>query len=181
MIGVELVTSAMLRGLACPYCGLAVPADEADAVSAQAAWGWCAARAVAEGRTVGLLLLTPDGGGSRSPARIVTAFVAPEFVGAGTGRELVRTAAAGLVRARVGSVRATSSAVRSCSSLPAGFLLATGFTPSERAGRWRLDLGATARVPFEGVMDRLERLVQSVRPVAPPEPAGRQVIGAWRS
>ncbi|MCB0890645.1 MAG: hypothetical protein KDB51_02105, partial [Propionibacteriaceae bacterium] len=66
VIGVELVTSAMLRGLACPYCGLAVPADEADAVSAQAAWGWCAARAVAEGRTVGLLLLTPDGSGSRS-------------------------------------------------------------------------------------------------------------------
>lgn len=178
MVGVELVTPAMLRGLACPYCCRLVPGDHAGPLAAQAAWGWCAARATSDGRTVGLLLLKPDDSGPRPQARIVSLWVAPQFVAAGTGRQLVRTAAAGLVRARVTALRARSHPVPSCSALPAGFLLATGFSPTDHAGRWRLDLGNTVRTPFEGVLDRLGRLVQAVRPVAPPEPARRQIVAA---
>ena len=38
-------------------------------------------------------------------------------------------------------------------------------------GLWRLDLVTTVKVPKRSVLDRLGALVQTIRPVGPPEPA----------
>ncbi|MFT3860067.1 GNAT family N-acetyltransferase [Micropruina sp.] len=173
MVGLELVTPAMVRALACPYCTRVQPHDLAGQRAAQAAWGWSGALATEGERVVGLLLVHPDGSGSRPAALISALWVAPGHVGAGVGRALVGTAAAGLIRARVGVLQARSGVPATCTAPPAGFLLATGFAPTANASRWRLDLDTTVRAPLESMLDRLGRLMQAVRPMAPPEPARR--------
>lgn len=178
MDGVELVSPGMVRGLSCPWCGRPMPLDEAGMVAAQAAWGLCGAVARDETGTTGLLVLSAAASGDpqATVALVGAGWVRPDRVGRGVGRELVRTVAAGLARSRVAAVLAGSDGARGCASLPPGFLGAVGFTPMPSPGLWRLDLASTVKVPKPSVLDRLGALVQSVRPVAPPEPARRQSI-----
>ncbi|MFT4296443.1 MAG: GNAT family N-acetyltransferase [Micropruina sp.] len=171
---VELVSPATVRGLSCPYCGRPMPLDEAGMVAAQAAWGLCGAVATDDERTVGLLLVSAAtvGDPQATVALVGALWVAPGHTGQGLGRALVRTAAAGLVRSRVAAMLANSAAP-GCAGPPEGFLGGTGFAPMRPRGLWRMDLATTVRPPKRSVLARLGRLVQAVRPVAPPEPARR--------
>lgn len=184
MVSIELVGPATVRGLACPYCARPMPLDEAGMIAAQAAWGLCGAMARDGGRPAGLLLVSASSVGdpSATVAVIGTGWVAGDHAGRGTGRALVRALAAGLVRARVASMLAGSDERRGCAALPAGFLAGTGFAPLTRGdgapgpNLWRMDLATTVRTPRDSVLVRLGRLVQAVRPVAPPEPARRLLV-----
>lgn len=174
VVSVELVSPATVRGLRCPYCGRGMPPDEPGMVAAQAAWGLCGAVAFADGAAVGLLLVSAATAGdpkARS-ALLGAGWVDAAHAGAGTGRALLRTLAAGLVRARVPAVVASSDPLRACAALPAGFLARTGFAPMPRPPLWRMSLGGTVRTK-PTVLDQLGRLAQAVRPVTPPEPARR--------
>ncbi|HMQ36822.1 MAG TPA: hypothetical protein PKE46_03730 [Micropruina sp.] len=175
VVSVELVSPATVRGLACPYCGRPMPLDEAGMVAAQAAWGLCGAVALADGVPVGLLLVSAAAVGDpqATVALIGAGWVDEAHTGRGTGRAMLRTLAGGLVRSRVAAVLASSDPLRGCAALPAGFLAGTGFAPMPRPVLWRMDLATTVRPPKRSVLDRLGRLVQAVRPVAPPEPARR--------
>ncbi|MCW3159429.1 GNAT family N-acetyltransferase [Micropruina sonneratiae] len=178
MDGVELVSPGMVRDLACPWCGRAMPIDEAGMVAAQAAWGLCGAAARDAAGVSGLLLLSAAASGDPqgTVALVGAGWVRPDRTGRGVGRELVRAVAAALLRPRVAAVLAGSDAGGGCASLPPGFLDATGFTPMRAPGLWRLDLVTTVKVPKPSVLDRLGALVQTIRPVGPPEPARRQSI-----
>lgn len=175
MVSVELVSPATVRGLACPYCGRPMPLDEAGMVAAQAAWGLCGAVAFADGLPVGLLLVSAAAvGDPRATVALISAgWVDEAHIAQGTGRAMLRMIAGGLVRSRVAAVLASSDPLRGCAALPAGFLASTGFAPMPRPVLWRMDLATTVRPPKRSVLHRLGRLVQSVRPVAPPEPARR--------
>lgn len=175
MVSVELVSPATVRRLACPYCGRPMPPDEPGMVAAQAAWGLCGAVAFADGAPVGLVLVSAAaiGDPQATVALIGAGWVREGQTGQGIGRTMLRRLAGGLVRARVAAVLASSDPLRGCAALPAGFLAGTGFAPMPRPQLWRMDLGTTVRPPKRSVLDRLGRLVQAVRPVAPPEPARR--------
>lgn len=174
MVGVELVTPAVITGLACPYCGRAMPVDAEGTRAAQAAWGWCAATASANGHLIGLLLLAPAERHGRAAARITTGWVAANHCGAGVGRTLLRTVAGGLLTARITLLLADALSTGDCATLPAGFLAGTGFVAQPGGSLWALDLGTTVKATKPSVLDRLGRLVQSVGPLAPPEPAHMQ-------
>ncbi len=175
MVSIELVGPATVRGLACPYCARPMPLDEAGMVAAHAAWGWCGAVAVADERVIGLLLTSAStlNDPRVTVARIGAAWVADGHTGRGTGRALLHALAAGLHRSRVATLLASSDRRRGCGALPAGFLDGTGFVPAVPSHTWRLDLSTAIRTPKRSVLVRLGRLVQAVRPVAPPEPARR--------
>ncbi|MFT4216014.1 MAG: hypothetical protein QM619_02355 [Micropruina sp.] len=175
MVSIELVGPALVRGLACPYCGRPMPLDEAGMIAAHAAWGWCGAVALESRRPVGLLLTSAAtlGDPRVTVARIGAGWVADGYLGQGNGRALLYGLASGLHRARVGTVLASSDSRRGCAALPSGFLDATGFVPAHARNTWRLDLSAVVTAPKSSVLVRLGRLVQAVRPVAPPEPARR--------
>ncbi|MBK8446971.1 MAG: GNAT family N-acetyltransferase [Micropruina sp.] len=174
MVGVELVTPAAIAGLACPYCGRAMPRDADGMRAAQSAWGLCGASANANGHLIGLLLLAPSELHGRAAARITSAWVAPQHCGNGVGRALLRTVAGGLAKARITLLLAGAKTRPNCSAPPAGFLAGTGFVAQPGGSLWALDLGTTVRVFKPSVLDRLGRLVQSVGPLAPPEPAHNQ-------
>lgn len=174
MVGFELVGPAVVRGLACPRCGRGMPLDEAGMVAAQAAWGWCGAVATEAGQPVGLFLLAAGtlGDPRTTMVRIGAGWVAEPFAGRGNGRILLQTLVGGLSRAKVATVLAGSAPGRGCAALPPGFLAATGFLPLA-PHRWRLDVATAVPAARRSALDQLGRLVRSVRPVAPPEPARR--------
>lgn len=183
VVSIELVGPGTVRGLACPYCGRPMPLDEAGMVAAQAAWGWCGALAIDGRKTVGLLLVsaTASSDPRATVTRIGAGWVTPGHTRRGTGRALLHALAGGLHRARVGALFATADPLRRCAALPSGFLESTGFVATTQARTWRLDLNAAVPAARSSVRVRLERLVQAVRPVAPPEPAGRDQMNSSRA
>ncbi|MFT3971381.1 MAG: hypothetical protein QM695_14155 [Micropruina sp.] len=178
MGSIELVGPGRVRSLTCPHCGRFMPLDEAGMVAAQAAWGWCGALATEAGAPVGLLLVsaTTPGDPRITVARIGAGWVTADHVRQGIGRAMLLSLAGGLHRARVATLFANSGPWRHCAALPSGLLDATGFVPATPGDSWRLDLNGAVPAERGTVLDRLGRLVQAVRPVAPPEPARRDGI-----
>lgn len=169
-----MVTLAELPGLACPYCGRTVTPDTPWAASAATLWGWCGVKLVEDGQTAGLLLLAPmDDPGN---AMLACAWVRPESVGSGYGRQLVQAASAGLVNRKVRTVLAHGSRQHlRCTAPPRDFLRSVGFTRGMDDRLWRLDLDRAVVGERTGVRGVFERFMESLRPVSPPEPAGGAV------
>lgn len=174
---VSLVNAAGVRSLTCPYCGRTMPRDEPGMFAAQARWGFAGAQVSVEGEVVGLLLVSAaaEPGDASAVALLSGGWVSPEFVGRGVGRELLRAVAGGLVHQKVGSLLASSGRAAGCAAFPRGWLTAVGFGPTEHKRVWRLDLGQTL-VRKRSLRQALNRLVEAVRPVPPPEPVGRSDV-----
>ncbi len=171
-----MVTLAELRGLACPYCGRTVAIDTPWAVSAATLWGWCGVKLTIDGEVAGLLLLGPQE--EPGQAMVMCAWVSPGHTGVGYGRQLVQAAAAGLVSQKGRSIVARGSRqhVR-CEAPPRDFLRAVGFTRSLDDRLWHLDLDRAVVGERNGVRNAFERLIRSLRPVSPPNPAGGAISG----
>lgn len=166
-----MVALAELDGLACPYCGRTVSADSAEAAAAASLWGWCGVKLVLDGAVAGLLLLAPTD--EPGHALVTSVWVRPGLTGAGYGRQLVQAAAAGLVAQRGHVVVARGSrSGTDCQAPPKEFLRAVGFTRGLEDRLWHLDLDRTVVGERNGVLNVIERLLSSLRPVSPPEPAG---------
>ena len=166
----SLVTLAELAGIACPYCGRTVAPDTPWAVSAATLWGACGVKLGIDGELAGLLLLGPME--DLATAMVMCAWVRPGMTGSGYGRQLVQAASAEMVGRRVRSIMARGSRqnVR-CSVPPQDFLRGVGFVRVGEDRLWRLDLDRAVS-DRNGVRSVFERLMESLRPVAPPEPAG---------
>lgn len=177
MSRLSMVRLAELPGLPCPYCGRSVGTDVAWAASAATLWGWCGVKLTATaGRVDGLLLLGPDEDSGRAVVKVM--WVRPGCTGAGYGRQLVQAAAAGLVSRRVRELVATGSRQQvRCEAPPREFLREVGFTRSIDDRLWHLELDRAVVGERSGVRSALERLVQSLRPVTPPNPAGGAISG----
>ena len=171
-----MVTLAELRGLACPYCGRTVAIDTPWAVSAATLWGWCGVKLTIEDEVAGLLLLGPQE--EPGQAKVMCAWVGPGHTGVGYGRQLVQAAAAGLVnqKGRAIVARGSRQHVR-CEAPPRDFLRAVGFTRSLDDRLWHLDLDRAVVGERNGVRNAFERLIRSLRPVSPPNPAGGAISG----
>lgn len=171
-----MVTLAELAELACPYCGRTIAPDTPWAVSAVTLWGWCGVKLTVERQTAGLLLLGP----LETPghAMLTCAWVRPEWVGSGYGRQLVQGAAAGLVdrKARMIVSRGSRQHLR-CTAPPRDFLRAVGFTRGRDDQLWQLDLDRAVVGERSSVRGVFERFMESLRPVSPPEPAGGAISG----
>lgn len=171
-----MVTLAELPGLPCPYCGQTIAVDTGWAASAATVWGWCGVKLTLEGQVAGLLLLAPDD----EPGRAVLArvWVRPEVAGAGYGRQLLQGAAAGLVKQKAHEIIARGSRehVR-CEVPPRDWLRAVGFARSIDDRLWHLDLDRAVVGERNGVLGAVERFLQSLRPVTPPNPAGGAISG----
>ena len=88
-----MVTLAELPALPCPYCGRVLGTDTPWAASAATLWGWCGAKLTVEDDVTGLLLVGPMEDAAQ--AMVMSAWVSPEHVGTGHGRQLVQRVAAG--------------------------------------------------------------------------------------
>jgi ribosomal protein S18 acetylase RimI-like enzyme len=167
----SMVTLTELSGLACPYCGRTVGPDTPWAPQAATVWGWCGVKLTTADEVAGLLLLAPLEDATQ--AMLTCAWVRPGLTGAGYGRQLVQAAAAGLVnqKGRVIVARGSRQHVR-CEAPPRDFLRAVGFTRGLDDRLWRLDLDRAVVGERTGVRSVFERLLSSLRPVTPPEPAG---------
>lgn len=173
MPALSMVSLDDLSRLACPYCGRLVDADTEWAVAARDRWGWCGAEFVRDGVTVGALLLTPVVDAGSPAAMIMCAWVRPEAIRTGVGRQLVQGVSAGLVPRHVRTIVARGSRQHvSCAWPPRDFLRSVGFARGRDDRLWHLDLDQTV-VERPTLREVLERLVGAIRPVAPPEPAGR--------
>ncbi len=175
MARLSMVTLAELPGLACPYCGRVVPPDTPWAVAAAARWGWCGVKLTVEEQVAGLLLLAP--GDEIGQAMLMCIWVRPGSVRSGYGKQLVQAASASLLSRKVRVIVAQGSRrnVR-CQTPSRDFLKAIGFTRGLDDRLWRLDLDRTvAEKP--GVRGMVGRLIESLRPVTPPEPAGGAISG----
>jgi GNAT superfamily N-acetyltransferase len=172
-----MVTLAELPGLACPYCGRVVGADTSWAVSAATLWGWCGWKlANGDGRVDGVLLLGPNE--EPGHALVNALWVRPGLTGSGYGRQLVQAAAAGLVQQKEREIVAVGSRQHlRCEAPPSGFLRAVGFARSLDDRLWHLDLDRAVLGERSGVRSAFERLMQSLRPVTPPNPAGGAISG----
>lgn len=165
-----MVTLAELSGLACPYCGRSVAADDPGAAAASTVWGWAGVRFTAGDQVAGLMLLAPTD--EPGQAMVTCLWVRPGMTGLGHGRQLVQAAAAALVTQRAHTLLARGGRhhVR-CDCPPRDFLRAVGFTRGLDDRLWRLDLNRTV-VGERSVRSVFERILSSLRPVSPPEPAG---------
>ena len=172
MSRLSIVTLAQLPGLACPYCGRSTAPDVPWAVSAATVWGWCGWKiSNGDGRADGLLLLGPTD--EPGQAQVNVLWVRPGLTGAGYGRQLVQAAAAGLVQQKAREVVAVGSRQHlRCEAPPGGFLRGVGFARSMDDRLWHLDLDRAVVGERNGVRGVFERLLSSLRPVTPPEPAG---------
>ena len=138
-----MVTLAELPELPCPYCGRVLGTDTPWAASAATLWGWCGARLVVGDEVAGLLLVGPMEDATQ--AMVMSAWVSPDHVGVGHGRQLVQRVAAGLVEQRVRAVFAQGSNTHvRCSAPPRDFLRAVGFTRGLDERLWRLELDRSA-------------------------------------
>ncbi|MGB7962575.1 MAG: GNAT family N-acetyltransferase [Propionicimonas sp.] len=170
MAEVSFIGRPALVGVGCPYCGRILDTDDAGMVAAQQAWGWVGIAAKADGRVAGVLLLEtlPD-----RTALVRSLWVAPGLVRSGLGTRLVQGAAAGLLRRDVRAVVSAGSRRNpTCQAPPREFLKAVGFARGLDEQLWHLDLDATV-VDRPRLITAFERFVEAIRPVAPPEPAGR--------
>ncbi len=160
--------------LTCPYCGRTVSPDTPWAVAARERWGWIGVSALADGVPVGTILVAPsDEATGPSAAMVMVAWVRPGEVRSGLGRHLVQSLSAGLLPRQTRFIAARGSRRHlSCAALPRDFLRSVGFSRASDERLWRLDLDQTA-VERPSLREVLERLVGVIRPVAPPEPAGR--------
>lgn len=169
------VRVAELAGIACPYCGRTVTPDTPWAVSAATLWGSCGVKLMDRDVLAGVLLLGPTD--DRSTAMVMCAWVRPELIGAGYGRQLVQAAAAQMLEHKVRTVMAQGSRrTARCSAPPRDFLREVGFVRAGDERLWRLDLDRTV-ADRNGVRSVFERLMESLRPVSPPEPAGGAISG----
>ncbi len=175
MARLSMVTLSELPGLPCPYCGRLVAPDTPWAVAAVARWGWCGVKLTVDEQVAGLLLLGPLE--ETGHAMLMCAWVRPESVRSGYGKQLVQAAAAGLVarKVRVIVARGSRRSLR-CSTPPREFLRAVGFTRGLDDRLWRLDLDRAVE-ERPGVRGVLSRFIDSLRPVSPPEPAGGAISG----
>lgn len=177
MSRLSIVTLAELPGLSCPYCGRAIASDEPWAVSAATLWGWCGWKlSNGDGRADGLLVLGPTD--EPGQARVNGLWVRPGLTRSGYGRQLIQAAAAGLVQQKAREVVAVGSRQHlRCEAPPSVFLRGTGFTRSIDDRLWHLDLDRAVVAERNGVRSAFERLMQSLRPVSPPNPAGGAISG----
>lgn len=171
----SMVTLAELSALQCPYCGRRVEPDEPGAVTAATIWGWCGVKLMLDAQPAGALLLAPTE--DPGEAMLTSLWVAPGRIGSGYGRQLVQTAAAGLLEQKARRIVARGSRSQArCVAPPRDFLDDVGFVRSREDRLWRLDLE-------RGVVDRpslrvvFGRFLESLRPVSPPEPAGGAISG----
>lgn len=163
--------------LRCPYCGRAISADTAWAEEARERWGWIGAVAKVEGAPTGVLLVAPgtEPSGS-STAMLMCLWVHPDAAGMGTGRQLVQTVAAGLLPRHTRFMVAHGGRQQiSCAAPPRDFLRSVGFHRVGNDRLWRLDLDQTV-VERPSLREVLGRLVGTIRPAAPPAPAGRGTL-----
>jgi hypothetical protein len=175
MARLSMVTLAELPGLACPYCGRVVGQDTAWAVAAVARWGWCGVKLTTDEQVAGLLLLAPLE--ETGHAMLMSVWVRPDVVRSGYARQLVQAASAGLLSRKVRVIVARGSRhTVSCAAPPREFLRAIGFTRGLDDRLWRLDLDRTVSEK-SGVRGMVGRLIESLRPVTPPEPAGGAISG----
>ncbi len=167
----SMVTLTELSGLPCPYCGRTLSSDTPSAAAAATVWGWCGVKLVEDGEVAGLLLLAPAD--EPGQAVVTAVWVRPGRTRAGYGRQLVRTAASGLVaqRAHLMLARGSRHSV-TCQAPPREFLRAIGFTRGLEDRLWHLDLDRAVLSERNGVRAMMERLLSSLRPANPPEPAG---------
>ena len=174
MAEVSFIGRPALVGVGCPYCGRTLDPDDAGMVAAQQAWGWAGFAAKADGRVAGWLVVEPLPGRT---ALVRSVWVAPGLVRSGVGTRLVQGAAAGLLQRNVRAmVSAGSRRSPTCQVPPREFLKAVGFTRGLDERLWHLDLDATV-VDRPRLITVFERFVEAIRPVAPPEPAGRATRG----
>ena len=148
MAEVAFLGRPALAGVGCPYCAALVDPEDAGIVAAQQSWGWVGVAATADGRLAGRLLVVPA---EDRTALVRSLWVAPALVRSGVGTRLVQGVAAGLLRRD---------------------LRAVGFSRGLDEKLWRLDLDLTV-VERPRLLTAFERFVEAIRPVAPPEPAGR--------
>jgi GNAT superfamily N-acetyltransferase len=150
-------------------------------------WGSCGKIAYVDGVPAGFMLYAPPAYVPRSVAfpsspvspdavLLMTAFVRPEFAGAGLGRMLVQGLAKDLRLRGIRAVEAFGDLKWESPScvLPAEYLLAVGFKtvrPHPRFPRLRLELKSTVSWR-EDVEYALERLLGSMTPETVLRPAG---------
>jgi ribosomal protein S18 acetylase RimI-like enzyme len=171
MTGSTFVLRDQLPGLACPWCGRRLEADLGWAVAAQERWGWIGVSVQRHGAVVGVLLVSPAEG--TRTALLMCLWVAPGELRVGHGRRLVQAAAAGLLARDVRTLVARGSRHHpGCVAPPRDFLRAVGFTRNRDDRLWRLDLDQTV-VDRPSLLETFSRFVQALRPISPPEPAGR--------
>lgn len=169
------VTLAELPGLPCPYCGRVTAKDTPWAVSAATVWGMCGVKLTTDDQVAGVLLLAPME--EQGHAMLTCAWVRPGLTGAGLGRQLVQAAAAELVSRKVRVVLSRGSRRHlRCVAPPRDFLKEVGFSRGRDERLWRLDLDRAVG-DRAGVRSVFERLMDSLRPVSPPEPAGGAISG----
>lgn len=164
------ISRSELATLPCPYCGRVLSPDDDRALAAEQAWGFVGAGLKLHGERTGLLLITPVP--DTRDALLTTLWIAPFYIRRGRGRRLVQAAAAGLLSQEIEAIVARGSRVKKdCTTPPADFLRAVGFSRPLDERLWRLDLSTT--VPERtGLRALLGRLAGSLRPIGP-EPAGR--------
>lgn len=170
MAEVSFIGRPALVGVGCPYCGRTLDPDEAGMVAGQQSWGWVGVAAKADGRMAGWLVVEPL---PDRTALVRSLWVSPHCVRSGLGTRLVQGVAAGLLQRNVRAVvSAGSRRISTCQAPPREFLRAVGFTRGLDERLWHLDLDLTV-VDRPRLITAFERFVEAIRPVAPPEPAGR--------
>lgn len=175
MARLSMVTLAELPGLACPYCGRVVAPDTPWAVAAAARWGWCGVKLTTDESVAGLLLLAPLE--ETGHAMLMCVWVHPGVVRSGYGKQLMQAASASLLSRKVRVIVARGGRrTVSCDAPPRDFLKAIGFTRGLDDRLWRLDLDRTV-AEKSSVRGMVGRLIDSLRPVSPPEPAGGAISG----
>lgn len=147
--------------------------DRAAAVEAVARWGFCGVLMGTVDHPIGVLSLVPltDAAVLAPTASLTGIWVAPADRGHGFGRQLVRAAAAELIKREVLAIEAVGQS----EEMPTGFLRAVGFRvihPNPIAPRLRMDLTTTVRhrPDLVAAWHRLAGLVPASIP--PPQPAG---------
>ena len=174
MSSVSMVALEDLPRLICPYCGRSIPPDTPWVSAARERWGWAGVAATVDGVPVGTMLVAPnDDALGSTAAMVMCAWVRPGATRMGVGRHLVQSLGAGLLPRQTRFIAARGSRTHiSCAALPREFLRSTGFARGRDDRLWRLDLDQTV-VERPSLREVVERLVGVIRPVAPPEPAGR--------
>ncbi len=172
MARISPLLASELAELPCPYCGRQVAAGTEWLDAAQTRWGRCGVKLTHAGEVLGVFAFTPTE--HRRHAMVKVAWVRPEVVGRGYGRQLIQGASAEMLRLRFDVLLASGGrAHTSCAGLPIGFLERVGFVLPPDSRLWRLDLG---QVVLEssglGVLGRLLRGWGSG-----PQPAGGVVSG----
>ncbi|MVA74961.1 hypothetical protein GC722_02795 [Auraticoccus sp. F435] len=167
----------------CPACPPLSPTHP-DVRAALDTWGWCGVSAVADGRLLGQLVLTPlrdlDGTLQPGEARLLRLHPVSTVDGEArssdaVARQLLEGAAARLLRSHVAGLQATGHRwAGDCAVPPVALLASRGFVvvvqhavhPTMRLG---LDRTVRGQPVLQGAWQRLTQLVSTP---PPPEPIG---------